>query len=40
MNLALCDESVGDIEYTADGIEVTVTCDEKLFGKLRRFIKE
>ena len=29
-----------EVEYTADGIDVTVTCDEKLYGKLRRFIKE
>ena len=29
-----------EVEYTADGIDVTVTCDEKLYGKLKKFIKE
>lgn len=29
-----------EVEYTADGIDVTVTCDEKLYGKLKRFIKD
>ena len=28
------------VEYTAEGIDVTVTCDEKLYAKLKRFIKE
>ena len=29
-----------EVEYTTDGIEVTVTCDEKLYGKLKRFIED
>lgn len=29
-----------EVEYTADSIEVTVTCDDKLYGKLRQYIKE
>ena len=29
-----------EVEYTADGIDVTVTCDEKLLGKLKKYIKD
>jgi len=29
-----------NVEYTAEGIEVNLTCDEKLYGKLKGFIKK
>jgi len=29
-----------NVEYTAEGIEVSLTCDDKLYGKLKKYIKE